>query len=76
MRDAGAGMRELLRTGDIVRLSYLQALLADAGIESIVLDTNTGALLPSGIQPRLMVPAEALADARHVLEEAGEAFDG
>jgi len=68
-------MRELLRTGDIVRLSYLQSLLGDAGIESIVLDANTGALLPSGILPRLMVAAEELEDARRVLEDAGEAID-
>ena len=68
-------MRELLRTGDIVRLSYLRALLADAGIDSIVLDANAGALLPYGILPRLMVVDEALADARQVLEEAGEALD-
>jgi len=39
-----AAMRELLRTGNLVRLSFLQALLADAGIESLVLDANIGAL--------------------------------
>ena len=41
-------MRELLRTADPVRLSFLQALLAEAGIDSLVLDTNTGSLLPYG----------------------------
>jgi hypothetical protein len=68
-------MRELLRTGNIVRLSYLQSLLKEAGIESIVLDANTGALLPPSILPRLMVPEAALEDARQVLAEAGEALD-
>jgi hypothetical protein len=34
-------MKELLRTTDPVLLSWLIALLADAGIEAIVLDTHT-----------------------------------
>ena len=33
-------MKELLRTNDLVRLSWLGALLKDAGIGSIVLDAN------------------------------------
>jgi hypothetical protein len=72
-----APMRELLRTGDLVRLSFLQALLAEAGIESLVLDANTGALIPAGIVPRLMVSDnDDLARARRVLSEAGEPCDG
>ena len=35
-------MIELLRITDPVRLSWLVALLADAGIEAIVLDLNRG----------------------------------
>lgn len=68
-------MKELLRTDNPVRLSYLQMLLAEAGIDCVVLDANTGALLPSGILPRLMVAEEALEAARRVLRDAGEAFD-
>ena len=70
-------MRELLRTGDLVRLSFLQALLAEAGIDSLVLDANTGSLLPYGIVPRLMVADnDELEEARRVLLEAGESLDG
>jgi len=68
-------MKELLRTDNPVRLSYLQMLLAEAGIDCVVLDANTGALLPSGILPRLMVAEEALEEARQLLKEAGEAID-
>jgi hypothetical protein len=68
-------MKELLRTDNPVRLSYLQMLLAEAGIDCVVLDANTGALLPSGILPRLMVAEEALDEARRLLKEAGEASD-
>ena len=49
-------MKELLRTNDLVRLSWMQALLADAGIESVVLDTHTSVLEGSaGAVPRRMV---------------------
>jgi hypothetical protein len=69
-------MKELLRTDNPVRLSYLQSLLADAGIDCVVLDVNTGALLPSGILPRLMVAEDELEDARRLLKEVGEEIDG
>jgi CO dehydrogenase/acetyl-CoA synthase gamma subunit (corrinoid Fe-S protein) len=50
-------MRELLRTNDLVRLSWVTALLREAGIEAIVLDTHTSVLegSVSAIQRRLMV---------------------
>ncbi|MDD9925736.1 MAG: DUF2007 domain-containing protein [Rhodospirillaceae bacterium] len=35
-------MRELLRTNDPVRLSWLTALLTDQQIEAFVLDTHRG----------------------------------
>lgn len=69
-------MKELLRTDNPVRLSYLQNLLAQAGIDCVVLDANTGALLPSGILPRLMVAEESLEEARQLLKEVGEEIDG
>ncbi len=68
-------MRELLRTRDPVRLSFLLALLADAGIEAIVLDAHVSAVeagLP-GFPRRLAVVEDAWSRARRVLEEAGEA---
>lgn len=68
-------MRELLRTRDPVRLSFLLALLADAGIEAIVLDAHVSAIeagLP-GFPRRLAVAEDEWSRARRVLEEAGEA---
>ena len=34
-------MKELLRTNNAVRLSWVQALLRDSGIDSLVLDHHT-----------------------------------
>ncbi len=67
-------MTELLRTNDPVRLSFLVAFLADAGIEAVVLDSHTSILEGSigAIPRRLMVRAEDAARARRLLAEAGE----
>ena len=67
-------MKELLRTTDPIRLSWLTALLSDAGIPAIVLDTHTSVLEGSinAIQRRLMVADEDLDQARRVLIETGE----
>ena len=67
-------MRELLRTTDAVRLSWLVALLADAGIEAVIFDTHASIMEGSvGALPRrLMVLAEDEAEAIRVLKEAGE----
>ena len=67
-------MRELLRTNDVVKLSWLTALLADAGIEALVLDNHTSVLEGSAlaIPRRLAVVDEDYARARRVLIEAGE----
>jgi len=67
-------MKELLRTNDIVKLSWVQALLRDAGIESVVLDTHTSVVEGSiGILPRrLMVTSDDYERARAVLSSAGE----
>ncbi|MBI1779156.1 MAG: DUF2007 domain-containing protein [Proteobacteria bacterium] len=67
-------MRELLRTNDPVRLSWLMALLSDAKIEAVVLDTHMSLLEGSvgAIQRRLMVATEDFQSARRLLVEAGE----
>ncbi len=53
-------MRELLRTNDTVRLSWLQAMLASAGIEAVILDTHTSILEGSaGAIPRRLLVHEA-----------------
>lgn len=70
-------MKELIRTNDPVRLSWLQALLAGAGIDTIILDTHTSIIEGSigAIPRRLMVAEDDHRRARSVLAEAGEATD-
>jgi hypothetical protein len=68
-------VRELLRTGDIVRLSFLEALLADAGIDSIVLDRNTGSVFLGAVEPRLMVADEDFSRARWLVANQGDPAD-
>jgi putative signal transducing protein len=67
-------MRELLRTNDFVRLSWLQALLASAGIKAVVLDAYTSVMEGSigAIPRRLMVSDEDELRARAVMKESGE----
>ena len=67
-------MKELLRTNDIVRLSWLQALLADAGIQSLILDQHTSLVEGSigAIPRRLMVAEEDHRRARALIAAAEE----
>jgi hypothetical protein len=67
-------MKELLRTNDVVRLSWLQALLLDAGIASLVLDQHTSLVEGSigAIQRRLMVSERDHRRAEVLLTEAEE----
>ena len=55
----GRGMKELLRTNDVVRLSWAQARLDEAGIDSVVLDHHTSLVEGSiGAIPRRLMVAE------------------
>jgi len=67
-------MKELIRTNDLVKLSWLTALLADAGIEALVLDSHTSVLEGSAlaIPRRLAVIEEDYQRARQILVQAGE----
>lgn len=67
-------MKELLRTTDMVQLSWLSALLADAGIPAIVLDKHMSIMEGSinAIPRRLMVAPEDYDRASAVLRDAGE----
>jgi hypothetical protein len=67
-------VKELLRTNDAVLLSFATALLAEQGIEAVVLDSYTSILEGSigAIPRRLMVSDEHHARARRLLAEAGE----
>jgi hypothetical protein len=70
-------MNELLRTNDPVRLSFLQALLRDSGIDSLVLDHHTSLVEGNiGAIPRRLMVAEAdYRRARAVLAAAGKAAE-
>jgi hypothetical protein len=67
-------MRVVVASNDPVRLSFLVALLADAGIGSVLLDSHISALEGSiGAFPRrLAVADDDETHARRVLREAGE----
>jgi hypothetical protein len=69
-------MKELLRSNDTVRLGWLTVFLADAGIESAVLDTHTSVLEGSigAIPRRLVVADDDYAKARRMLQGAGESL--
>jgi len=68
-------MRTIVISNNLIRLSFLAALLRDAGIESTLLDNHVSAVEGSigAIPRRLAVPWEDEAQARQVLAEAGEA---
>lgn len=52
-------MKELFRTNDAVRLSWAQALLSGAGIDSLILDHHTSLVEGSiGAIPRRLMVAE------------------
>jgi hypothetical protein len=63
-------MVEVLHTSDAVRLSFLRAVLKDAGIETAVFDAGAGSLWGSAIDARLMVDEDDLAQAKRVIAAA------
>jgi hypothetical protein len=67
-------MRVVATSNDPVRLSFLTALLTDAGIASILLDQHTSIMEGSitAIERRLVVATADESRARRVLAEAGE----
>jgi hypothetical protein len=67
-------MKEIFRTNDPVKLSWLIALLADEAIEAVVFDTHTSVVQGSiGALPRrLMVENADYERALYVLRRAGE----
>lgn len=67
-------VKELLRTNDVVLLSWAEAVLGDAGIDAVVLDTHMSVLdgSISAIPRRLMVADDDHAAAEALLRAAGE----
>lgn len=71
-------MVELLRTDDVVLVTWLQARLAEAGIECVVFDAFTSAVYGGALDAvvrRMMVAEEDLSAARRILAE-GRALAG
>ena len=66
-------MKELLRSNDPVLLSFVEALLSEAGIGHAVLDTNMSIVEGSiGILPRrVLVDEDQWRQARRILRDAG-----
>ena len=66
-------LNELLRTNDQVLISFVQALLGEAGIGHAVVDTHMSIVEGSlGVLPqRVLVSEEDLTRAQRVLREAG-----
>lgn len=72
VRSSGERVEELLRTNDLVLLSWVEALLADAGIRTYLLDSHTSIVEGSiaALQRRLMVDNADAAAARKIAKEA------
>jgi hypothetical protein len=68
-------MRVIAVSNDLVRLSFITALLQDAGIECLLLDSHVSVTEGSigAIPRRLAVAIDDETQARRVLREAGEA---
>ncbi|SOC35075.1 putative signal transducing protein [Rhizobium subbaraonis] len=66
-------MIELIRTNDVVLLSFAESLMKDAGIQCLVADQGMSVLEGSlGMLPRrLLVEEERADEARRILTDAG-----
>lgn len=66
-------MEEILRTNDVVALSYALSLLQDAGIEVHVADRHMSVMEGSiGMFPRrVLVGSDEVEDARRILTDGG-----
>lgn len=70
-------MEELIRTNDLVLISFVEALMRDAGIVTLVADQAVSAVDGSiGIFPRrILVDSDDAAQARRILTDAGLAAE-
>lgn len=70
-------MIELVRTNDPVVISFIEALMRDAGIGFFVADQNMSIIEGSlGVLPRrVMIDADDAEEARRILQDAGIAHE-
>jgi tRNA1(Val) A37 N6-methylase TrmN6 len=68
----GVAVKEILRTNDVVYVSWITSLLADSGIEAVQLDTHMSVLEGSisAIPRRLMVADDDYAEAAELVAHA------
>lgn len=66
-------MEEIVRTNNLVTISFIEALLKDAGITPFIADQNMSVIEGSiGILPRrVLVPDDQAEEARRILRDAG-----
>ncbi|MBL1406542.1 MAG: hypothetical protein COC17_06355 [Hyphomicrobiales bacterium] len=66
-------MEELVRTNDVVMISYIETMLKDQEINHLILDQHMSVLEGSigMIQRRIMVESTSLHQARRLLKELG-----
>ncbi|WP_207536575.1 putative signal transducing protein [Sabulicella rubraurantiaca] len=63
-------MRVVAEGLDPVRMGFLRAVLADAGIEAVILDSATASLGLGVVPARLVMRDEDEAQARRILDDA------
>ena len=66
-------MEELIRTNNVVTLSFVGSLLKEAGIQYFIADENMSVLAGSinALSRRLLVEASRATEARRLVEGAG-----
>ena len=66
-------MEEIVRTNNLVTISFIEALLKGAGIVPFIADQNMSVIEGSlGILPRrVLVPDDRAEEARNILRDAG-----
>ena len=72
-REGAMTMEELIRSNDMVLMSFVQSLLDEVGIRHFVADENMSVLEGSlgVLARRLMVDADSAREARTLLTDAG-----
>ncbi|UJW76256.1 putative signal transducing protein [Rhizobium sp. SL42] len=70
-------MHEIIRSNDVVLLSFAESLMRDAGIAVMIADQQMSILEGSlgMLQRRLLVDSEEVGQARRILTDAGLAAE-